>query len=72
MKDELIELIDGRFVRRDAEQWRHECEARYILSLPFHLRRQYLADIEAKRGVEASDALKDTMMKMHALKKAAA
>lgn len=57
-----VELIDGRVVMRDAEEWRAECEARYVLSLqPLEKRRAWIADIERKRGKAAADALRAGM-----------
>ena len=38
-----VTLIYGRQVLSDSEEYRHECEARHILSLPtLALRRRYL------------------------------
>lgn len=54
-------LHDGREVASDSEAWRHECEARHILSLPnAEERRAWLERIEAKRGKAAADRLRDT------------
>ena len=33
-----------------SEQHRNECEARYILKMPLDKRRQWLAEMEKKRG----------------------
>ena len=62
----LVELVDGRIVSRDAQEWLHETAARQILSYPLEKRRAHLADIEARRGKEAADALKATMTALHA------
>lgn len=62
-----VELIDGRMVARDAEEWRHECEARAILALPsLPERRAWLEGIEHKRGKPEADRLKATMLRLHA------
>jgi len=62
----LVQLVDGKFVTRDAEEWRHECEARYILSLSsLAERRRFLSVIESKRGIPAADALRWTMTLLH-------
>mgnify|MGYP001179142926 CR=1 FL=1 len=62
-----VELIDGRMVARDAEEWRHECEARAILSLPtLAQRRAWLEDLERRRGKDEADRLKATMLRLHA------
>lgn len=69
-------LVDGRQVCTWCEDWRHECEARHVLSLqPLAARRAYLygrpeqkfgrtmyvGGIEQKRGVEAVRRLEATM-----------
>jgi hypothetical protein len=62
----LVQLIDGKFVERDAEEWRHECEARYVLSLSsLEERRRFLSVIESKRGLPAANALRWTMTLLH-------
>ena len=33
-----------------SEQYRNECEARYVLAMPLDKRRQWLAELEKKRG----------------------
>lgn len=58
-----VVLHDGQEVERRSEAWRHECEARYILSLPTkaHRRRQ-LDRIREVRGPEAARRLERTML----------
>ena len=69
----LVELIDGQFVASDAEAWRHECEARWLLDLrPLEKRREMLAFIETKRVPEAAQALRDTIQALHAKARAGA
>lgn len=47
-------LIDGRLVPSDSEDWRLECEARYVCAMPgIDARRLYMAGINKQRG-EAS------------------
>ncbi len=54
-------LHDGREVDSYSEAWRHETEARHILSLPgADDRREWLDKIEARRGKAAADRLRDT------------
>lgn len=36
-----------------SEQHRHECEVRWVANMPLQRRREYLADVEAKRGINA-------------------
>ena len=33
-----------------SEQYRNECEARYVLAMPLEKRRAWLAELEKKRG----------------------
>lgn len=55
-------LPDGRQVDSCSEEWRHVCEARAINNLPtLAERRAWLEDLEAKRGKERVDRLRDTM-----------
>ena len=35
------------------EEWRHDCEVRWVASMPLQRRREYLADVEEKRGINA-------------------
>lgn len=38
-----VTLHDGRQVLSDSEEWRHECEARFIIAMPtLEQRRQFL------------------------------
>jgi hypothetical protein len=62
----LVQLLDGRHADSASEEWRHECEARAIYALPgVHVRRQWLNDIERRRGKEVADRLRDTMRALH-------
>jgi len=59
----MVTLLDGRIVFSDAEAWRHECEARNLLKLPtLEARRAMLAAVELKRGTDAAEALRATML----------
>lgn len=58
----LVQLRDGRMVSRDSEEWRHECEARHIARLPeLDQRREWLAEIEHRRGATAAKRLRATI-----------
>lgn len=60
MSHPAVTLIDGTVVDSWSEQWRAECEARHVLSMPnIHLRRLYLADVTKRRGEVAGQALAD-------------
>lgn len=53
-----VTLRDGRQVSSWSEEWRHECEARAILSMPTpDERRKQLDLVEARRGKVARKAL---------------
>ena len=41
-----------------SEKYRFACEVRTVLSMPFESRRDYLNDVEKKRGKGAADALR--------------
>lgn len=57
-----VELIGGEIVTRDAEEWRHETEARHLLALkPRSAVLAELAEIEKRRGKAATDRLRATM-----------
>lgn len=61
----LVTLVDGTEVRADSEEYRHECEARAICALPTLAdRRAWLEGIEHKRGKDAADRLRATIVKL--------
>lgn len=63
----LVQLIDGRMVQSDAEEWRNECLARHVLALPtLDERRAWLADFEHRHGKAEADRLRDKMTELHA------
>lgn len=67
-----VELINGQIVTRGAEEWRHECEARHMLSInPRAAVLAELAEIEKRRGKEATDRLRATMNQIVKVGKAA-
>ena len=43
---------------KSSEEWRNECEARYLLTLPLEKRREMLEGISKKRKAEAVSKLK--------------
>ena len=58
----LVELVDGRVVTRDAEDWRDECLARHVLRLPsLDARREWLADFQKRHGEAEADRLRALM-----------
>lgn len=57
-KPSTVTLIDGREVLSDSDEWKAECEARYILSRPtIDERRALLAAVEKRRGKAAREDL---------------
>lgn len=75
-KPSLVTLHDGRQVPSDSEDWRHECEAQAIISLPtVSMRRQVLrgkldeqgklrGGILEKRGEAAVQQLEETIKRI--------
>ena len=47
-----------------SEEWRMECEARYVLSIPKDKRKLYLADVETKRGKEPRELLEKEILRL--------
>lgn len=62
----LVELVDGQFVSRDAEEWRHECLARHILSHPLLERRMLLSEYAHVHGAVADERLRLVVAALHA------
>jgi hypothetical protein len=52
-----------------SEQYRHECELRYIASMNLSGRRKYLALVLDKRGVKSLEKLKEGLTKLWTNKK---
>lgn len=47
-----------------SEQYRHECECRFILSMPLAKRRIYLNNIEDVRGLKERQRIEATLLSM--------
>ena len=60
MMQELGLLLNNSY----SEEWRMECEARYVLSIPKDKRKLYLADVEAKRGKEPREQLEKEILRL--------
>lgn len=52
------------FDNTSTEQYRHECELRYIASMSLSERRKYLGLVLEKRGVNALETLKEGLTKL--------
>lgn len=66
----FVTLIDGRQVDSASEDWRHECEARYVARLPSREQRQdYIASATKKRGPEAGQALQTLATQIYHLER---
>lgn len=67
----VVTLIDGRVVCNFCEDWRTECEARHVLSMPrIDQRRSYIADVTKRRGEAAGNAFANLIRAVHAHAKA--
>ena len=55
-----------------SEEWRWQCEARHVLSLPFDKRVPYLNFVGRKRGVHAQQYLEAEVRRQHATRRKAA
>lgn len=65
----MVTLIDGRQVESDSEDWRHECEARYVAAMPMRQQRlDYVAAIESRRGTAEAERLRSTVRAVWAQK----
>ena len=47
-----------------SEQHRHECEVRWVANMPLQKRREFLADVQEKRGLEARLKLQEGLTKL--------
>lgn len=65
-------LHDGRVVSTMSEEWKIECEARYLLRMPLQQRRHALERREQIRGVKSVEKLRERMKAIHAARKARA
>jgi hypothetical protein len=52
------------FEDTSSEQYRHECEIRYIASMDLSGRRKYLALVLDKRGVKSLEKLKEGLTEL--------
>ncbi len=57
------------FEDTSSEQYRHECELRYIASMNLSGRRKYLALVLDKRGVKSLEKLKEGLTELWKNKK---
>lgn len=64
-------LIDGSVVCGYCEEWRHECEARYLFAMPLQKRREALNERLRHRGVKGVERLKQTILELWNAKQAA-
>lgn len=55
----------------ETERFRNECEARYVLELPFEERKPWLDSIGRVRGIEAQRYLEEEVKRQHKLRQAA-
>lgn len=58
----FVTLADGQVVDSASEEWRFECEARYINRLPGSTRREFLGAVATKRGADYTQALQRRAM----------
>lgn len=65
MMQEIGLLLNNSY----SEEWRMECEARYVLSIPKEQRKNYLADVESKRGKEPRLQLEQEILRLWTNKK---
>jgi hypothetical protein len=52
-----------------SEEWRYECELRYIASMNLQGRRKYLALVLDKRGIKSLEKLKEGLQELWKNKK---
>ena len=65
MTQEIKSLLKDYY----SEEWRKECEARFVISMPLVNRRKYLADVEEKRGEESRVDLEQEILRLWQTKK---
>lgn len=54
-------------VKNSTEQFRRECEARYVLAMPKDQRKPWLDSIGKRRGPAAQRYLEDEVIRQHGL-----
>lgn len=62
---------DMAVVSGDTENFRRECEARYVLAMPKEQRKPWLDSIGKRRGVEAQKYLEAEVIRQYRLRKGA-
>ena len=55
----MVNLLDT-----NNEQYRHECEVRWIAKMPLQLRREYLQLVEQKRNKQAREQLEQGLIEI--------
>ena len=61
------DLLD--FIDTYSEEYRHQCECRFIATLPLANRRKYLEDIQTKRGIAEKLRIQQTLTEIWKNKK---
>lgn len=51
-------------INTNSEEWRHECEVRAVANMPLQKRREFLADVQEKRGLDARLKLQEGLTKL--------
>ena len=64
-----VTLHDGRVVGSWSREWMIECEAKHLLAMPLHKRRDQLEARVKQRGNKAVDELKAVMQSIHMQRK---
>jgi hypothetical protein len=61
-----VTLVSGTVVCNECPEWRHECEIRYIVSLPSkEARQKYLRGVEERRGKTAAQRIIADLWALH-------
>jgi hypothetical protein len=60
-----VTLRTGVVVCSSCECWRHECEARFVLTKPDAEKRKYLEGVMVKRGEKAKLYLREEMIALY-------
>jgi ribose 1,5-bisphosphokinase PhnN len=64
-----VTLHDGRVVGSWSRDWMIECEARHLLAMPLHKRRDQLDARVKQRGAKSVEELKAVMASIHTKRK---
>lgn len=54
----VVTLADGSKIASDSEEWRAECEARFVLGKTHTARTEFMAFIGQRRGASAEESLR--------------